>query len=318
MSPSRTASIAALLALSSCASPPPPAPAAAGASSASPSASASAAPDDRPAASASASAAATAAPEALPPALPAVEVIAVDPAPPEGAPPSLTIKAPRRNQVIPAKKAPSFAIKLGAAGWKLGDGGKHLCVVLDRRPCHRVDDLTRPLRLGDLESSLDEGQHVLSVMARRGSGEFVRPQGKRAAFASISFFVGKRGSIVHKDGAPMLFFSAPAEGAPPPEGVLLDYYIANAEIAEGKYVVHASVGGPGIDTGVGLSLASWKPLRVRNARPGDHLARFSLFRYIPELGESTSHTTVTYESKPVGGPFSEVTREFRVTGSQPR
>jgi hypothetical protein len=312
MSPARTASLAAALALSSCASPPPPAPVPASAPTAEPSASASAAPEEKPAASASATA--SAAPEPPPPpALPAVEVVAVDPAPPEGAPPSLTISAPTRNQVIPTKKASSFEIKIGASGWKLGDGGKHLCVVLDRRPCRRVDDLARPLRLADLDGSLDEGQHVISVLARRASGEFVRPQGKRAAFASISFFVGKKGSIVHKDGAPMLFFSAPAEGTPPPEGVLLDYYVANAEIAEGKYVVHASIGGPGIDSGVGLSLAAWKPLRVRNARPGDHLARFSLFHYAAELGESTSHTAVTYGSKPVGGPFAEVTREFRVT-----
>lgn len=304
-------SLATLFALASCASPPPPAPSSPSAPTAE--ASASAAPEKE-APAASASVTASAAPEAPPaPALPAVEVVAVDPAPAEGAPPSLTISAPTRNQVIPAKKAAAFEIKIGAGGWKLGEGGKHLCVVLDKRPCRRVDDSKRPLRLGDLDGALDEGQHVISVLARRGSGEFVRPQGKRAAFASHSFFVGKKGTILHKDGAPMIFFTAPEEGPPPAEGVLLDVYVANAEIAEGKYVVHASVGGPGIDRGVGLSLSAWKPLRVRNARPGDHLARFSLFHYAAELGESTSHTAVTYGSKPVGGPFAEVTRDFRVT-----
>jgi hypothetical protein len=298
-------------AIASC-SPPPAAPSSpASPPSAEPTASA--APESAPPA-ASGSASASAAVEAPPPApaLPPVEVSAVDPAPPEGAPPSLAIVAPAKNQVIPAGKLASFELKLTASGWKLGEGGKHLCVVLDRGACRRVDELARPLRLADL-GALDEGQHVLSVLARRGSGEFVRPAGKRAAFASIAFFVGKRVAPVHKDGAPMLFFSPPDEGPSPPEGVLLDFYVANAEIAAGKYVVHASVGGPGIEGGVGLSLAENKPLRVRGARPGDYLARFSLFHFDGELGESTSHTAVTFTSKPVTGPFGEVTRGFRVT-----
>jgi hypothetical protein len=114
----------------------------------------------------------------------------------------------------------------------------------------------------------------------------------------------------------MLFFSPPVEGPSPADGVLLDFYVANADIAPGRYVVHASVGGPGIDQGVGLSLSENKPLRVRGARAGDYLAQLSLHHYDAKLGESTSHTAVTYGSRPVGGPFGEVTRSFRVTAQK--
>jgi hypothetical protein len=176
-----------------------------------------------------------------------------------------------------------------------------------------VADLGRPIRLGELAPFIDEGQHVLSVLARRASGEFVRPAGKSAAFASSSFFVGKKVPPVHKDGSPMLFFSPPEGGPAPPEGVLIDFYVANAEVAAGKYVVHASVGGPGIEQGVGIAIHSPSPMRLRNARPGEYIARVSLLRFASELGESKSFTTVTATAQPVGGLFSEVTRSFQVT-----
>ena len=95
--------------------------------------------------------------------------------------------------------------------------------------------------------------------------------------------------------------------------MLIDFYVANAEVADGKYVVHASVGGPGIEKGVGISIHAPQPMRLRNARPGEYLARLSLFRFASELGESKSLTTVTSTAQPVPGLFSEVTRTFQVT-----
>ena len=247
------------------------------------------------------------------PSLPAVELVQVPVTPWSGQVPALAITAPARNQLIPVNKAAAFEIKLALKGGKLGDGGLRLCVVIDRRPCRRVDDLGRALRLGDIDASVDEGQHVITALVQRGSGEFVRPSGKNAPVASHSFFVGKRVTPIHKDGSPMLFFSPPDPGPAPPEGVLIDFYVANAEVAAGKYVVHASVGGPGIEKGVGISIHAQQPMRLRNARPGEHLARLSLFHFESELGESKSLTTVTSTAKPAPGLFSEVTRTFQVT-----
>jgi hypothetical protein len=275
------------------------------------SASASASATASPATSTSAaSTAAAAPPEPAAPALPPVTLVQVAPAA-AGKPPVLGLVAPAKNLVIPAAKAATFDVKLSAKEWKPASG-EHLCLVLDKRPCRRVDDATKPIRLGDL-GALDEGQHVLSVLARRASGEFFRPVGKSVPFASVSFFVGKKGTPFHKDGAPMLFYSPIERGPAPSEGVLLDFFVANGVVADGQFVVTASVGGPGIESGTGLALKDGRPLRLAGARPGEYISRFRLMQFVPELGESKALTSVTYTAKPVPGPFGEVERTFVVT-----
>ena len=251
------------------------------------------------------------------PALPPVEIV---PAIVVGGPaplPSLTIAAPSRNQVIPSAKAGAFAVKLKVTGWDLAPGGNHLCVRIDKHPCHAVSDLKASLTLKEIDPTLDDGQHVITVLARRASGELFKPSGKSAAFASLSFFVGKKAPPVWKDGGPMVFFDAPAEGPAPADGVLLDFYVANAEVAAGKYQIQASVGGPGLGPGAAMILDSQAPLRLKNARPGEYLVRLALLGRKASLGESSSSTTVSLGSAPVGGAFSEVTRSFRVTAPSP-
>lgn len=230
---------------------------------------------------------------------------------PAGKPPVLGVVAPAKNLLIAAAKAPTFDVKLSAKEWK-PTAGEHLCVFFDRRPCRRVDDVSKPIRLADL-GALDEGQHVISVLARRATGEFFRPAGKSVPFASVSFFIGKKVTPVHKDGAPMLFYSPIERGPAPADGVLLDFFVANGVVADGQFVVTASVGGPGIESGTGLALKENKPLRLTGARPGEYISRFRLMQFVPELGESRSLTTVTYTAKPVPGPFGEVERTFVVT-----
>jgi hypothetical protein len=266
----------------------------------------------------SSAAPAVAAPAAEPP-LPGVEFVQVEPASPPGKLPSIAVVAPGKGQVIPAAQAKDFAVKLRVSGWELERGGKHLCVLVDRHPCRRVADAAAPIALGDLDPTvptLDAGQHVLTVFARRGSNESVKPAGKTAAFASVSFFVGKRTPPAWKEGGPMLFLNVPDEGPAPPEGILLDAYVANADFGTGTFRVHATIGGPGIESGRGESVASLKPWRLKNPRPGEYTARFSLFRFAPTRLESGSATEVSYESRPVEGPFGEMTRTFRVTAPQ--
>jgi len=261
-------------------------------------------------ASAGASAAPAAEPPEEEPSLPPVELVQIEPSAPPGRMPSIAVVAPARGQIIPAKKAAGFAVKLRAAGWPLERGGNHLCAGVDRRPCKRVVDLGAPLTLAELDPTLDEGQHVLTVIARRGSGESVKPAGKGAAFASISFFVGRRTPPVWKDGGPMLVLSVPDDGPAPLEGLLLDAYVANADLATKQYRIHAAVGGPGIQTEV--SVDSQKPWRLKNARPGEYLVRFSLYRYVAEGLKSSGATEVTYVARPVPGPFAEITRSLHV------
>jgi hypothetical protein len=251
------------------------------------------------------------APAAPTAALAPVELTLVEPTAVTGKPPTVAVLAPAKNQVVTAAKAASFELKLSPKNWKVTPGGDHLCVVLDKGACQVVDDLKKPLRLGDLGGKLDEGQHVVSVIARRANGEFVRPSGKSQPFASVSFFVGKKTPPVHKDGSPMLFWSPPVAAPAPAEGVLLDYFVANGSLAPGKLGLHVSVGGPGIESGVGLAVKQNKPLRLRGARAGEYLARFSLVTYAADLGGSVM-ITVTYSAQPMTGPFAEVERFFRV------
>lgn len=244
------------------------------------------------------------------PPLPPVTLEPVERTKLEGKPPVLSVVAPAKNLVIPAAKAAAFEVKVSAKGWKPA-AGDHLCVVLDERPCRRVDDPSKAIPLAEL-GPLDEGQHVLSVLARRGTGEVLRA-GKAAPFASASFFVGKRVPPVYKDGSPMLLYTAPEKGPAPGEGVLIDFFLANAEVRTGSYVIAATVGGPGIESGVGLLVDADRPIRIKNARPGEYLSRLTVLEFVPDLGESKSRTTVTYKSRPMTGPFAEVERSIFVT-----
>ena len=288
---------------------------------AAPSASAAPAPVEEKSAAPAVSAAPTAAPvvSAAPsePPPPVAELVVEAPSPGPAKMPSLAITAPTRNQVIPTAKAPAFAVKLKVTGWELGASGNRLCVRIDKHRCHTVTDLKAPLTLKEIDPSLDDGQHVLTVLAQRASGELVKPAGKSAAFASLSFFVGKKIPPVWKDGDPMIFFDPPADGPAPEGGVVLDFYVANAEIAAGKYQIQASVGGPGLGAGAGVILDAITPLRIKNAQPGEYLVRLALLGRKAAITESSSSTTVSFASTPVGGAFSEVTRSFRVTGGLP-
>lgn len=247
------------------------------------------------------------------PALPTPALVIVEPAKIAGNPPRLGVLSPSKGLVIPTAKAAAFDVRVSAKDWKPA-AGDHVCVALDRASCRRVDDIAKPIHLGDL-GALDAGQHVLSVLARHASGEFFRPAGKGLVpFASVSFFVGKKVPPVVKDGAPMLFFTPPEKGPAPPEGVLIDFFVANGEVHEGKLIVTASVGGPGIESGIGLAVKENKPLRLQNARPGEYISRVTLLQYVPDLGAGGgSLVSVTYTAKPLEGPFGEITRSLFVT-----
>lgn len=252
----------------------------------------------------------TATPSASAPPLPPVSLVPVDRTRLEGKPPVLGVVAPAKNTVIPTAKAAAFEVRVSAKGWKPA-AGEHLCVVLDKRPCKRVEDPSKAVPLGEM-GPLEEGQHVVSVVARHATGEVLRT-GKAAPFASVSFFVGKKVPLVYKEGSPMLIYSAPDKGPAPGEGVLIDFFLANAEVRSGNFVIAATVGGPGIESGVGLVIETDRPVRIKNARPGEYLSRLTLLEFVPDLGESKSATTVTYKSRPAVGPFVEVERSIFVT-----
>jgi hypothetical protein len=246
------------------------------------------------------------------PVLPPVEFAEAESTPLPGKAISITVRSPGKNQVIPAAKFADTAIKIEASGWAPEPGGKGLHVLIDGLPVRRVDDLKAPLRLGDLPGTknLAEGHHLLIVLPVHATGESVKPAGKKAPVAVVPFFVGKKTAPRWKEGAPLLVLNTPVSGPVSEQGLLLDYYVLNADIGPGKYVVHAAVTGP--DLAKGESISSWRPWRVKNPRPGAHTVRVQLFHFEADTIESSSATTVGFRSKQVAGPWAETTREIVV------
>jgi len=243
------------------------------------------------------------APTATPePQLPPVDLVAGAPAPAPEKAPTLSIKAPSANQVIPADKAGDFEVKLDLKGWDVPANGNHVHLILDNRPYKRIDDAKAPIKLKDLDPSysLSEGQHVLVAFPSRHTHESVKPIGKSSPLAVVTFWVGKKGTPAWKPTDPTLIYSRPKganDGPPPGEGILVDFYLANAELADGKFSVEATLTGPGAETGKKAAIKSWTPFRIKDVRDGSYKLRLVL---------------LDKDGKPVPGAWNDTTREFTV------
>jgi hypothetical protein len=243
---------------------------------------------------------------------PATDFVEAEPSPAPKKAVTITVASPAKNQVLPADKAGLSSVKLSVKGWDLSPGGNHLCASLDGRPCVRIHDTKQGVKLSELDPELSDGQHVLVVVARRANNETVKPTAKTRPFAIVPFYVGKKVEGRYKDGAPVVVVGSPGDVPASAGAVLVDVLVANAEVAEGKYVLHVMASGPGLGNGKGDSVSSVRPYRIVGPRAGSYSVRFALFRYEADLGESSSTTTVRYAAKPVDGPFTDVSRAFRV------
>lgn len=244
-------------------------------------------------------------PEAPP--LPPVEFAAGKAADAPAKAPTIAIKAPTANQVIPADKAGDFEVKLDLKNWDVPAGGNHVHVILDNRPYKRIDDAKAPIKLKDLDPSytLAEGQHVLVAFPSRHTHESVKPVGKVAPLAVVTFWVGKKGDVAWKPTDPTFVFSRPKgknDGPAPAEGILVDWYLANAELGDGKFSIEATLSGPGVNGENKVTIKEWTPWRIRNVRDGAYKLRMVL------LGK---------DGKPVPGAWNDTTREFQIDQKAP-
>lgn len=232
---------------------------------------------------------------------PPVELVLAEARPQPATSPTLAILSPRAEQVIPSARLAATTVKLGARG------AARVCLSLDARPCVDVDP-SRPPALSEL-GPLDEGQHLLVLVARDESGEVLRLGKKKPAFAVVSFHVERRAKPAWRPGDPILVPVLPPPGAAGGERTL-DFLLANAEAAAGKHLVQVSIAGPGITRAE--TSDDGRPYKLRGARRGTYTVRMALARYSPELGESGSSTTVHYKSRTMVGPYVDSTRTFRV------
>lgn len=289
-----------LAALGACATSEPPPPAPPSPPTAPPSASAAALPVET---------IPTAEPQPKTPALPPVEFVEGAHAEAPAKMPTVKFKAPAMAQVISVDKKGDYEVKLDVKDWPAPEGGRHVHLIVDNQPYYRVDDPKQPIKLKDIVPGykLEENkQHFLIAFASRPTHESVKALDKKGTPMSIvGIFVGKKGEELWKAKDPLLIYSRPKgknDGAPPPEGILVDFYLVNAELGEGKFSVKATLKGPGIEGEKTVEIKTWKPWRIKNPRNGTY---------------SLQLTLQDKEGKTVPGPWNDVTHSFEVNPSAP-
>jgi len=234
------------------------------------------------------------------PPAPPVRVVAGEPTPIEGAAPALRIVSPRNDQVIATG---SVSLRIRAQHWPLEpDPGQHIHVIVDNEPYIAVRDVSAALDLNalvqqSLGHELAEGSHVVRIFPSRSHHESVKTPG---AFASVVFHYRSRTEGFSFDrSAPLLTYSRPKGCAVIGSRVLLDFYLANTEIAEGGNRVHYRIG-DGIDDAIEGDITTWAPHFIENLPVRSHTIRLTL---------------VDANGEPVAGAFNDTQRVIQVADS---
>ena len=243
---------------------------------------------------------------------PALPDVAFGPATPSDTPkklPKVTIKSPTAEQSIAADKAKDFDVKIDVKDWETQTGGPHVHLILDNKPYKPVYDAKGSVKLGDLVpagDSIAEGEHLIVAFPSRMNHESVKGQG---ALAMVHFWVGKKGKSEMKAKDPMFIFSRPkgTYNASKADHVLVDWYLANAELGDGKFSIKANVSGPGIDgDGRSLKITEWKPYALDNLRNGDYKIAMELQdkdgKTVPGAWNSTTRTITVNRDAPEDPP----------------
>jgi hypothetical protein len=238
------------------------------------------------------------------PALPPVALLAGVASPdPTGPAPTVAFVAPKKDQVIPAKGAGDFEVKLDVKNWQTATGSQHVHLILDNHPYKAIYDTKAPIKLSALPGgeAIGEGQHVLVAFPSRPSHESLKTKG---AFAVTQFYVGKKeGSVDIKK--PMLVYSRP-KGEYKGEmanHVLVDFQLANVTLAEGKDAVRIGVTGPGIEKELSAKAEKFgPPFYLDNLQNGTYTLKVEL---------------VGADGKAHPGPWNVTTRDIKIDRDAP-
>jgi hypothetical protein len=219
--------------------------------------------------------------------------------------PTVAITAPGRDQVIANDKAADFSIKLDVKHWQTAVGSSHVHLILDNKPYKAIYDPKQPVKLSELTGgeAVAEGPHMLVAFPSRANHESVKTKG---ALAIVPFWVGKKGDAkLDVSKKPLLIYSRPkgdykGEMA---NHVLIDFYVANVTLADGKEHVNVTVSGPGIDKPLEQTVKSWgTPLYLDNLQNGTYEVKTQL---------------VDGNSKLVEGPWNSTTRSIKIDHDAP-
>lgn len=214
----------------------------------------------------------------------------------EGETPSLRVTAPRAGQTI---RSGPVMVRFTLQHWELASpAGPHVHVIVDNEPYIAVR-ATEPFDLAALVQAnlghpLAEGTHVLRMFPSRGQHESVKDPG---AFAVVVFHYGHATpDFAFDPTAPLLTFSRPKGCNPMGSHVLLDFFVANAQLGPDGYRVRYTLDGTS-----GL-ITSWEPHWLENLGEGEHTIRLEL---------------LDMAGNPVPGMFNDTTRTFSVAGTCP-
>ncbi|RYE84835.1 MAG: hypothetical protein EOO75_17645 [Myxococcales bacterium] len=219
--------------------------------------------------------------------------------------PTVKFKAPTTAQVISVDKKGDYEVKLDVKDWPAPEGGRHVHLIVDNQPYKRIDDPKQPVKLKDIAPGYElaeNQQHFLIAFASRSTHESIKPQAKGAQpWAIVPIHVGKKTEDRWKAKDPLLVYSRPKganNGPPPAEGLLVDFYLVNAELGDGKFAVKATLKGPGAEgEGKSVTIKSWKPWRIKHPRTGTY---------------SLQMTLLDKDGKAVPGAWNDVTHSFDV------
>lgn len=226
-------------------------------------------------------------PPAVEPALGPVEVTAMQPPPAPEKMPTVKVIAPKPDQVIAVDAAEGFEVKLEVHDWivahemKPGEPhkGPHAHVIIDDEPYYAVFQPSAAVKLSTIvpNKTLAEGEHVLTVFPSRETHISVKPEAGKSPLVRIPFWIGKKGKATWKPTAPALIYSRPKgeyTGASA-QSVVLDFYLVNAELGQGKYSVFATVTPPAGEAR-SLTIEQWVPFAITNLPNGASKVKLEL------------------------------------------
>jgi hypothetical protein len=219
--------------------------------------------------------------------------------------PTVAITAPGKDQIVPNDKAVDFSVKLDVKNWQTATGSNHVHLILDNKPYKAIYDTKAPVKLSELTGgeAIAEGQHVLVAFPSRANHESVKTKG---ALVVVPFWVGKKGDgKTDPTKKPMLIYSRPkgdykGEMA---NHVLIDFYVANVTLAEGKEHVNVTVTGPGIDKPLEAKVEKFgTPLYLDNLQNGSYDVKTEL---------------VDASNKLIEGSWNSTTRSIKIDHDSP-
>lgn len=218
--------------------------------------------------------------------------------------PTVAFTAPKKDVVVPLAKAADFEVKLDVKNWLTATGSAHVHLILDNKPYKPIYDTKGPIKLSELTGgeALAEGQHVLVAFPSRANHESVKTKG---AFTSVEFYVGKKVADTVDLKKPLLVYSRPkgeykGDNA---NHVLVDFYVANVTLGEGKEHVAVSVSGPGLDKSLTANAFGFgAPFYLDGLQNGAYTVKLDL---------------LDKDNKMVAGPWNSTTRTITINRDAP-